>query len=170
MDILGAADEIVRMGVADPARLGIGGWSYGGILTDYTTATDPRFKAASSGAGSALQLTMYGTDQYTVQYENELGSPWKNPQLWLKLSYPFFKADKIKTPTLYMASEKDFNVPVAGTEQMYQALKVLGVETQMVIYPGQFHGITTPSFLVDRFERWQGWFASHLGPSTPVQP
>ena len=170
VDILGAADEIVRMGVADPARLGIGGWSYGGILTDYTTATDPRFKAASSGAGSALQLTMYGTDQYTVQYENELGSPWKNPQLWLKLSYPFFKADKIKTPTLYMASEKDFNVPVAGTEQMYQALKVLGVETQMVIYPGQFHGITTPSFLVDRFERWQGWFASHLGPSTPVQP
>ena len=167
VDILGAADEIVKMGVADPARLGIGGWSYGGILTDYTTATDPRFKAASSGAGSALQLTMYGTDQYIVQYENELGSPWKSPQLWMKLSYPFFKADKIKTPTLYMSGEKDFNVPTSGSEQMYQALKVLGVETQLVIYPGQFHGLTTPSFLVDRFERWQNWFASHLG---AVQP
>ena len=168
VDILGATDEIVRMGVADPARLGIGGWSYGGILTDYVTASDTRFKAASSGAGSALQLTMYGSDQYIVQYENELGSPWKNPQLWIKLSYPFFKADKIKTPTLYMSGEKDFNVPTAGSEQMYQALKVLGVETQMVVYPGQFHGLTTPSFLVDRYERWQNWFGSHLGAA--VQP
>ncbi len=168
IDILGATDEIVKMGVADPARLGIGGWSYGGILTDYTTASDTRFKAASSGAGSALQLTMYGTDQYITQYEAELGSPWKNPQLWLKLSYPFFKADKIKTPTLYMSGEKDFNVPTSGSEQMYQALKVLGVETQMVVYPGQFHGLTTPSFLVDRYERWQNWFGTHLGEA--VQP
>jgi dipeptidyl aminopeptidase/acylaminoacyl peptidase len=168
IDILGAADEIVKMGVADPARLGIGGWSYGGILTDYVTASDTRFKAASSGAGSALQLTMYGSDQYIVQYENELGSPWKNPQLWIKLSYPFFKADKIKTPTLYMSGEKDFNVPTSGSEQMFQALKVLGVETQMIVYPGQFHGLTTPSFVVDRFERWQNWFGSHLGAG--VQP
>ncbi len=168
VDILGASDEAVRMGVADPARLGIGGWSYGGILTDYTTATDTRFKAASSGAGSALQLSMYGTDQYIVQYENELGSPWKNPQLWIKLSYPFFKADKIKTPTLYMSGEKDFNVPTSGSEQMYQALKVLGVETQLIVYPGQFHGITTPSFVVDRYERWQQWFGARL--TVGVQP
>lgn len=168
VDILGAADELVRQGVADPARLGIGGWSYGGILTDYVTASDARFKAAASGAGSALQLSMFGTDQYIAQYESELGSPWKNPQLWLKLSYPFFKADKIRTPTLYMSGEKDFNVPTAGTEQMYQALKVNGVEAELVVYPGQFHGITMPAFQVDRLTRYQRWFGSKLSPA--VQP
>ena len=67
-DILGAVDEAVRAGVADADRLGIGGWSYGGILTDYTIATTTWFKAAISGAGSALQLSMYGTDQYSTRY------------------------------------------------------------------------------------------------------
>ena len=64
----------------------------------------------------------------------------------MKISYPFFHADRIKTPTLFMCGEKDFNVPLLGSEQMYQALRSLGVDTQLVIYPGQFHGITTPSY------------------------
>ena len=106
LDILGAVDYLTAKGVADPNRVGIGGWSYGGILTDYSIAADPRFKAACSGAGSALQLSMYGVDQYVTQYETELGVPWKNADKWIKLSYPFFHADKIKTPTLFMAGEK----------------------------------------------------------------
>jgi dipeptidyl aminopeptidase/acylaminoacyl peptidase len=162
MDLLGAVDGLVAAGVADPDRLGIGGWSYGGILTDYTTATDQRFKAAVSGAGSALQLAMYGSDQYITQYENELGVPWKTRDLWLRISYPFFQADRIKTPTLYMGGEKDFNVPIIGSEQMYQALKSLGVDTQLVIYPGQFHGLTTPSYQRDRLERYLAWFNKYL--------
>ncbi|WP_128544720.1 S9 family peptidase [Larkinella soli] len=162
MDILGAADYLVANGIADPAKLGIGGWSYGGILTNYTIATDPRFKAAASGAGSSLQITMYGSDQYVNQYENELGLPWKNPEKWMKVSYPFLKADKIKTPTLFMGGEKDFNVPIAGSEQMYQALKTLGVPTQLIIYPGQFHGITVPSYQKDRFDRYLRWFDQYL--------
>ena len=80
-------------------------------------------KLHASGAGSALQLSMYGVDEYVTQYETELGRPWKNPDKWIKLSYPFFHADKIKTPTLFMASQKDFNVPSVGAEQMYQALR-----------------------------------------------
>ena len=79
VDLLGAMDHIVKIGLADPNRLGLGGWSYGGILTDYTIATDTRFKAGISGAGSANQLSMYGTDQYITQYEQEIGPPWKNP-------------------------------------------------------------------------------------------
>ena len=161
-DILGAADYAVANNIADPDRLGIGGWSYGGILTNYTIATDTRFKAAASGAGSGLQLTMYGIDQYTNQYENELGAPWKTPEKWLSISYPFLHADRIKTPTMFMASEKDFNVPVAGSEQMYQALRSLGVPTQLIIYPGQFHGITTPSYQRDRAERYLRWFDRYL--------
>jgi dipeptidyl aminopeptidase/acylaminoacyl peptidase len=163
MDLLGAVDQAVAAGIADPARLGIGGWSYGGILTDYTIATDPaRFKAAVSGAGSALQLTMFGTDEYVVQYEQELGPPWKNLDPWLKVSYPFLHADRIRTPTLFMGGDRDFNVPVAGGEQMYQALKSLGVDTGLVVYPGQFHSLSVPSYERDRLERYLAWFNKYL--------
>lgn len=163
IDILGAADHVVNTGLADPANLAIGGWSYGGILTNYAIATDPtRFKAAASGAGSSLQVSIFGVDQYVNQYENELGVPWKNIDKYLKLSYPFLKADKIKTPTLFMAGEKDFNVPALGSEQMYQALKLTGTPTQLIIYPGQYHGITTPSYQKDRFTRYLDWFGKYL--------
>jgi len=82
-DIIGAADYLVKQGIADENRMGIAGWSYGGISTNYTIATDQRFKAAVSGAGSSLQLSMYGVDQYVTQYETELGVPWKNADKWI---------------------------------------------------------------------------------------
>jgi cyanophycinase len=161
-DLLAAVDYAVASGIADRDRLGIGGWSYGGILTDYTTASDPRFKAAISGAGSALQLSMYGSDEYIAQYDLELGPPWKNPDAWLRVSYPFLHADRIKTPTLYLGGQSDFNVPVIGSEQMYQALRSMGVDTQLIIYPGQHHGITMPSYVADRLERYVAWFDKYL--------
>ena len=169
IDLLGAIDEAVRSGIADPERLGIGGWSYGGILTDYTIATTPRFKAAVAGAGSALQLSMYGTDQYITQYNQEIGAPWKNQDLWIKISYPFFHADRIKTPTLFMGGSADFNVPIIGGEQMYEALRSLGVPTELVIYPGQFHGLTIPSYRKDRIERYLAWYDRHIKAPTTVQ-
>jgi dipeptidyl aminopeptidase/acylaminoacyl peptidase len=170
IDLLGAVDQAIATGIADPERLAIGGWSYGGILTDYTIATTPRFKAAVSGAGSALQLSMYGVDQYTVQYDLELGYPWtpEGQERWMKVSYPFFKADRIKTPTLFVVGERDFNVPAVGSEQMYQALRTLGVPTQLVIYPNQFHGITTPSYRVDRLQRYLAWWDRYV--RTPAGP
>ena len=169
MDLLGAVDEAVRSGVADGDRLGIGGWSYGGILTDYTIATTPRFKAAVAGAGSALQLSMYGTDQYITQYNQEIGAPWKAQDLWIKISYPFFHADRIKTPTLFMGGAADFNVPIIGGEQMYQALRSLGVPTELVIYPGQYHGLTLPTYRKDRLERYLAWYDRYLKTPTTVQ-
>jgi dipeptidyl aminopeptidase/acylaminoacyl peptidase len=162
VDLLDGTGYLVGTGRVDGNRLGIGGWSYGGILTDYVTATDPRFKAAASGAGSALQLSMYGTDQYIQQYEMEIGVPWKTPEKWIKISYPFFHADRIKTPTLYMVGEKDFNVPAAGSEQMYQALRSLGVPTQLIIYPDQHHGLMVPSYWIDRYVRYADWFKKYL--------
>jgi dipeptidyl aminopeptidase/acylaminoacyl peptidase len=166
-DLLAGVDHTISAGLADPDRLGLGGWSYGGILTDYTIATTTRFKAATSGAGSALQTTMYGTDQYIYQYEKEIGLPWQNPKGWEKVSYPFWHADRIKTPTLFLGGEKDFNVPIAGGEQMYQALKSQRIDTQLIVYPGQFHGITRPSFVRDRLERYVGWYAKYLRPTAP---
>ena len=135
-DLLGAVDYAVREKIADPHRLGVGGWSYGGILTDYLIASDTRFKAAIAGAGSGNQLSTYGSDEYVMQYNAELGPPWASTDRWLKVSYPFFHAGRIKTPTLFLGGDKDFNVPVAGGEQMYEALRTLGVPTELIIYPG----------------------------------
>ena len=168
-DLLGAVDDAVKIGAADPNRLGIGGWSYGGILTDYTIATTPRFKSAISGAGSALQLAMYGTDQYVAQYNLEIGAPWKAQDKWIKISYPFFHADRISTPTLFMGGASDFNVPIIGGEQMYQALRTLGVPTELVIYPSQFHGITVPSYRVDRLRRYAAWYDHFLKTGSTAQ-
>jgi dipeptidyl aminopeptidase/acylaminoacyl peptidase len=157
-DLLAAIDHVVARGIADPGKLGIGGRSYGGILTDYTIASDGRFIAAMSIAGEGNPIAMYGTDQYFLTSNWEVGPPWKNADLWLKLSYPLFHADRIHTPTLFIGQTKDFNVPLAGSEQMYQALRTLGVPTELVIYPGEYHDLTRPSFMRDQIERVSAWF------------
>jgi len=171
-DLLAGVNHVIRLGIADSDRMGVGGWSYGGILTDYVIATDTRFKAATSGAGTAFTVSFYGTDQYIIQYDYEIGPPW-NPKSWetyQKLSYPFLHADKIKTPTLFLGGERDFNVPVQGSEQMYQALRSLGVPTQLIIYPNQFHGITKPSYIRDRLERYLAWYDKYLKKVEPAAP
>jgi len=152
----------VASGIADPNRLAVGGWSYGGILTDYLIASDSRFKAAVSGAGIGNELAMYGIDQYIVQYNNEVEPPWKSLDTWIKVSYPFFHADRIHTPTLFMGGQADFNVPIAGSEQMYQALRTLNVPTELVIYPGQYHLFTRPSYIHDRMQRYFAWYDLYL--------
>jgi dipeptidyl aminopeptidase/acylaminoacyl peptidase len=168
-DLLAGVDHVIGMGVADPDRLGVGGWSYGGILTDYLIATDTRFKAAASGAGTAFTLAFYGTDQYIIQYDYEIGPPWKALDTYLKISYPFLHADRIRTPTLFLGGERDFNVPVQGSQQMYQALKSLGIDTQLVIYPNETHGIQRPSYQRDRMERYLAWYDKYLKkPAAPA--
>jgi len=167
-DLLAGVDHVIAMGVADPDKLGVGGWSYGGILTDYLIASDTRFKGATSGAGTAFTVAFYGTDQYIIQYDYEIGPPW-NPQAWAtyqKISYPFLHADRIQTPTLFLGGERDFNVPVQGSQQMYQALRSLGIETQLIIYPNENHGIQRPSYQRDRNERYLAWYDKYVKKSS----
>ena len=169
IDLFASVDAAIATGRIDADKLVVGGWSYGGILTDYSIASTNRFKAASSGAGMGNLIVLYGIDEYILQYENEIGPPWKNTDLYLKLSYPFFHADRIKTPTLFMGGDKDFNVPLEGGEQMYQALKSVGTPAELIVYPGEFHGFQRPSFVKDRFVRWMGWYDKYLG-IAPVTP
>jgi dipeptidyl aminopeptidase/acylaminoacyl peptidase len=161
-DVLSGVDYLVAHRIADPRRLGVGGWSYGGELTNYVIASDTRFKAAVSGAGIGNVLAGFGTDQYVREYTAELGLPWKHLDTWLRVSYPFLHADRIVTPTLFMAGDLDYNVPLQNSEQMYQALRSTGVESELVVYPGQYHGLTRPSFLADRMSRYIAWYGSHL--------
>jgi dipeptidyl aminopeptidase/acylaminoacyl peptidase len=161
-DLQAGIDYAIRRKIADPHRLGVGGWSYGAILTDYLIASDTRFKAAIAGAGSGNQLSTYGSDEYVMQYNAELGPPWVSTDRWLRVSYPFFHAERIKTPTLFLGGGKDFNVPVGGGEQMYEALRTLGVPTELIVYPGQYHLLTRPSYIKDRIGRYLDWFDRYL--------
>ena len=163
-DLLAGVDYAVKLGIADPHRLGIGGWSYGAILTDQVIAHTTRFKVAISGAGSGNNYSMYGVDEYALLYEIELGTPWNHRATWDRVSYPFLHADRITTPTLFQCSENDFNVPCVGSEQMYQALRSLDVPTELVVYPGQHHEISVPSYLLDRMQRDLAWYTRYLKP------
>jgi dipeptidyl aminopeptidase/acylaminoacyl peptidase len=166
---MAAVDGAIAMGVADPDRLGVGGWSYGGILTDYVITQTGRFKAATSGASETDYFADYGTDHYQYEWETELGLPWQHAELWLKLS-PFFRVDKVTTPTLVLGGSDDLNVPVLNSEQLYQALKRLGRDTELVVYPGETHGLRRPSFIKDRFERYLDWYDRHLKPAFAAAP
>jgi dipeptidyl aminopeptidase/acylaminoacyl peptidase len=168
-DVLAAVDQAIAMGVADPDRLGLGGWSYGGILTDHVLVRTTRFKAATSGASEVNYLANYGTDQYQYEWETELGLPWKNTELWMRLS-PWFQVEKITTPTLILCGAEDFNVPLLNSEQFYQALRRLGRDTELIIYPGQHHGLTKPSYVKDRYERYLAWYDKYLRPGAAAAP
>ncbi|MDX1482551.1 MAG: S9 family peptidase [Woeseiaceae bacterium] len=161
-DVLAAIDHLVETGDADPERLGVGGWSYGGILTNYVIASTDRFEAAVSGSSMSNMLGGYGIDQYVRDWETELGKPWEATETWLRLSYPFLKADEISTPTLFLCGAADYNVPLAASEQMYQALQSVGVPTQLVIYPDQYHSLTRPSFQYDKRKRYVDWYDRYL--------
>jgi len=164
-DVIAAVDHAVAAGYADPDRLGVGGWSYGGLLTNNVITRTTVFKAAISGAGSALYVSNYGHDEYQYWWESELGLPWKDRDLWDSLS-PFYRADKVVTPTMFVGGELDWNVPILNGEQFYLALKRVGVPTQLVVYPNEHHIIGRPSYLKDLYKRYLDWYARYLKPGT----
>jgi dipeptidyl aminopeptidase/acylaminoacyl peptidase len=161
MDVLAAVDRAVELGYADKDQLGVGGWSYGGMLTNYVITTTDRFKAAISGAGGGLWVAHYGHDIYQHWYETELGLPWENRDLWERLS-PWNRVQKITTPTMWVGGEKDWSVPVLGSEHMYMAAKRLGREALLVVYPGEDHSIDQPSHAQDLYTRYLAWFNKHV--------
>jgi dipeptidyl aminopeptidase/acylaminoacyl peptidase len=142
-------------------------------LNDCSRSAEVHASANTSQAGGgrargANHISLYGHGQNTFLYDNEFGPPWKNLNLWVKFSYPFFGADRITTPTLFVGGQNDFNVPILGSEQLYQALKTLNVPTQLVVYPGQNHGLTRVPFLRDRIERYLAWYGKYLQPAPPT--
>jgi len=157
-DISAGITHAIAEGIADPERIGVGGWSYGGILTDYMIASDDRIKAGISGAGVANVLGTFGVDMYAREYMLELGAPWETPETWMKLAYPFFHPERIRAPTMFQCAEADDNVPCAGSEQMYLALKTKGVPTRLIVYPDENHGLSVPSYLVHRMRSNIEWY------------
>jgi dipeptidyl aminopeptidase/acylaminoacyl peptidase len=158
-DVMAAVDYTIAEGYSDPERLGVGGWSYGGILTNYVITKSDRFEGAISGASEVNYVANYGHDHYQKDWEAELGLPWENREGWERIS-PWNDVDKIVTPTLLMGGKEDWNVPIQNSEQLYQALKRRGIKTQLVVYPDQGHGISRPSFQRDRYQRYLDWYGT----------
>lgn len=169
-DVMAAVDYATGRGWADPERLGVTGWSYGGMLTNHVITKTDRFSAAATGASATLYVVNYGHDQYQRWWEQELGLPWEpeSRALWEQLS-PFNRLEQVTTPTLILGGEKDWNVPIINSEQLYLALKRLGKEAELVVYPGEYHGIDTPSHLQDLYRRHLDWFGKYLEGETAAR-
>jgi dipeptidyl aminopeptidase/acylaminoacyl peptidase len=162
-DVMNGVDHAIALGYTDPERLGVGGWSYGGILTNHIITKTTRFKAATTGASSVLSLANYGHDMYQRWYEYEYGLPWEGNNLdYYENHSPLYSVAKIKTPTLILCGERDWNVPVLNSELLYQSLKRLGIDTELIVYPGQSHGGFPPSYNKDIYERYLNWFDTYL--------
>ena len=160
-DVMASVDHVIEKGWADPDRLGVGGWSYGGILTNHVITKTDRFKGAYTGASATLYVANYGHDMYQRWWVQELGLPWRDRQIYEDLS-PFNRVEKIVTPVLIVGGEKDWNVPIINSEQLFQALRHLDKTAELVVYPGEYHGFSTPSYNKDVFERFLAWFEKYV--------
>lgn len=169
-DDMAFVDYAIAEGIADQEKLGVGGWSYGGISTDFIIVQTNRFKAAISGAGAAEFTSLWGHDQYVRDYVTELGLPWDHRETWNRVS-PFWHIKDIHTPTMFVGGNIDWNVPLLGGEQMYESLKALGRDTLLVVYPDEYHEFKTPSHIKDRNERYLAWYAHYVkADGTPARP
>ncbi len=168
-DVMAAVDHAIGRGNVDPERLGVGGWSYGGMLTNHVITKTDRFKAAITGASATLYVANYGHDQYQRWWETELGLPWRNRDLWERLS-PFNRVEAVVTPTLIVGGAIDWNVPILNSEQLYQALRRLGRTAELVVYPGQYHSISRPSYREDLYTRYLAWYDTHVKGTPPAGP
>ena len=160
-DVIVATDYVIEQGYVDPDRLGVGGWSSGGTLTNVVITKTDRFAGAVSGASVGWYTTTYGHDPYVLWWHTELGPPWKNRDLWDSIS-PFMDVENITTPTLFIGGEKDWNQPIIHSEQMYQAMKQLGREASLVVYPDAHHGIRRPVYQKDLLGRFLSWFERYV--------
>jgi dipeptidyl aminopeptidase/acylaminoacyl peptidase len=161
-DLMAAVDAAIAAHPwIDPHRLGLGGWSYGGIMTIWLVGHTDRFKVGVPERFEIDYASCFGTDQWHAQYVTELGKPWENAQRYRDLS-PGATITSIKTPLFLIANEKDGNCPPSQAMQFYQRLKLLGQKTELVIYPDEPHSMTVPSHYVDRLRRLVDWFGRYL--------
>jgi dipeptidyl aminopeptidase/acylaminoacyl peptidase len=160
LDIMSGVDTLVAKGIADPERMGIMGWSYGGFMTSWVITQTQRFKAASVGAGVTNLMSFTGTADIPSFIPDYFGGEfWEEGGLdrWRAHS-AMFHVGSVKTPTLIQHGEADLRVPVSQGYELYNALRRRGVPTRMVVYPRQPHGLQEPKFILDAMQRNLDWF------------
>jgi dipeptidyl aminopeptidase/acylaminoacyl peptidase len=165
-DVMWGIKDLEDRGIADPNRLGIGGWSYGGYMAEWAITQTPRFKAAVSGAGLANLISEFGTESDPSYDEWFYGVPYEKPEGFLNSS-PFLYLKNAKTPILILQGEADTVDPLGQSQELYRGLKRYGVETELVVYPREPHGIHEEKHLLDRLNRILAWYDKHLKEPAP---
>jgi len=163
-DVMAGVDCMIAQGIADPNRLGIGGWSYGGYMAAWAVTQTDRFKASVSGAPMTDLASEYGTEvaginPYDTWY---MGTPYENLKLFQERS-PITHVKNVKTPILLLTGENDVIDPIGQCQQFYRGLRMYAVETEFVIYPREGHGIREEQHRIDLLNRITAWFEKYIG-------
>ncbi len=162
-DLMTGVDRVVEMGVADPARLGVMGWSYGGFMTSWVVTQTNRFKAASAGAPVTNLMSFNGTADIPAFIPDYFGGQfWEIMDLYQKHS-PIFNVKAVTTPTMIQHGESDIRVPISQGYEFYNALKVKGVPTRMLVLPRQPHGPNEPKMQLAAMKANLEWFEKYIG-------
>ena len=158
-DILSGVDMLVERGIADPERLSVTGWSNGGYLTNCLIVATDRFKAASSGAGvfdTVMQWSIEDTPGHVVNYSG--GLPWESAAK-MHASSPLYNVNRVVTPTLIHVGENDARVPAQHSRALHRALRhYLEIPTELLVYPGEGHGLTKLSHRKAKLKWDHAWF------------
>ena len=163
-DILTGVDAMIERGIANPDKLAVMGWSNGGFLTNCLITSTNRFKAASSGAGVIDQVIQWGTEDTPGHVINYMRGtqPWSDPEEY-RAGSPLYNLHKVTTPTLIHVGEHDARVPQAHSRTLYRALRhYLDVPTELIVYPGEGHGLTTYKHRKAKMEWDLAWFERYL--------
>jgi dipeptidyl aminopeptidase/acylaminoacyl peptidase len=160
-DVMAGVEDLVKRGIADPNRLGIGGWSYGGYMAEWAITQTSVFKAAVSGAGMANLISEFGTEDHPAGDEWFYGVPWEKPEGFLNSS-PFVHLKNARTPTLVLQGDADSIDPLGQSQELYRGLKRYGVEAEFVVYPREPHGFHEEKHLLDRLNRILAWYDKYL--------
>jgi dipeptidyl aminopeptidase/acylaminoacyl peptidase len=168
-DIMAGVDALVAAGRADPNRLFLYGWSYGGIMANWTATHTDRFRAIVSGAGVAdLRMQYILSDARRWRFDYFGGSPFEPqylPAYWA--NSPVTQVGKVKTPVLFLQGEQDRRCPMPQALMMHRAILDNGGDSTLVLYPREGHGFREPEHLLDRTRRIAAFFAAHGGPPLP---
>jgi dipeptidyl aminopeptidase/acylaminoacyl peptidase len=169
-DVISGVDSLIAKGWVDKDRVGSMGWSQGGYISAFITASSDRFKAVSVGAGISDWMTYYANTDitpFTPQYLH--ATPWDDPEIYKKTS-PITYIAKARTPTLIQHGENDRRVPIPNAYELRQALEDRGVPVKMVVYKGFGHGITKPKQQRAVMEENEKWFAQYIWGEKPQEP
>jgi len=161
-DLMAGVDHVIDMGIADPDRLAVMGWSYGGYMTAWVITQTQRFQAAAVGAGITNLISMWGTNDIPSTLDDYFGGPyWEQSRGYVERS-PMFHVNRVTTPTLILHGANDPRVPTTQGFEYYNALNRRGVPVKMVTYPRTKHGPDEPKFTLDIMRRHLEWVAKHI--------
>jgi dipeptidyl aminopeptidase/acylaminoacyl peptidase len=161
-DLMAGIDSLIQKGIADPERLGIGGWSYGGYMSMWAVTQTNRFKASVAGAGLSDLASEFGTENSSIYDEWYFGTPYERLDGFIRCS-PITYIKNIRTPTLILQGEADTTDPIGQSQQFYRGAKRYGAPADLVLYPREGHGIREEKHMLDMYRRILGWYEKYLG-------